>query len=388
MQRFINAIVLFLFCCSGVTAQSGSIDKSRVMEYFQNQQFEEAMGYLRPFLHTDSNNLQLLGFAGYGEYMNDNPSTALTIFNKMYALDSTNIYALQYLAKINMGISLDTTKGFFYKLIVLQPGKALYYRNLGEIYKRENEKDSALNYFLKARTLAPEDKKNIAALAEVCIDLKKFSSADSLLDEGLAKDSLHVPFLKLRLRSAYEAKDYSRAILLGEKLIRLDAQFINSLIQLTFSYYNLQQYPDCIRICEYMSQRQMGSETVLYYEARAWAKLKNYAASDSLLETCAKLAISKTAELYYYTLAENSEYEHKYARSVSMYDTAFYLFKNPLMLYNCGRLYESRMNNLKMADKYYNRFLFVADPDAADQKAAYVYVKKRKVARKTVAAKK
>jgi hypothetical protein len=37
-------------------------------------------------------------------------------------------------------------------------------------------------------------------------------------------------------------------------------------------------------------------EAVYYYEARAWAKLKNYPQSDSLLRIALSKAISKTAE--------------------------------------------------------------------------------------------
>ena len=378
MSKFIVCFLILAFHVSSISAQPGSPDKSRVMDYFQNQQYEESLAYLLPFLQADSNNIQALGFAGYAEFMNDNSTNALADFSRIFSLDSTNLFALQYLAKINLGIHIETAKSYVYRLIQLQPSKSLYYRNLADIYRRENEKDSSLLYVEKAYALAPDDKKNIAGLAEACIDQKKYQRADSLLDDGLMKDSLHVPFLKLRLRSAYESKDFISALTPGEKMVQLEALFANSLIQLALSYYNLQKYSDCIRICEFMSQKQMGSESVLYYEARAWTKLKNFPSSDSLLETCLRLAISKPAELYYYSLGENAESMHKYARAIAMYDTAFFLFKNPLMLYNMGRVAETRLKNSLLAEKYYSRFLRIADTREADQAQAYHFLLARK----------
>jgi len=48
-------------------------------------------------------------------------------------------------------------------------------------------------------------------------------------------------------------------------------------------------------------------EAIYYYEAKAWAKLKDFAKSNELLQTCLAKAISKTAEMYYYNLGENQE---------------------------------------------------------------------------------
>jgi hypothetical protein len=58
--------MLFIF---NTNAQSTVIDKNKVGDYFQNQQFEEAIRYLAPALQSDSNNVPLLGYTGYAYYM-------------------------------------------------------------------------------------------------------------------------------------------------------------------------------------------------------------------------------------------------------------------------------------------------------------------------------
>ena len=134
-------------------------------------------------------------------------------------------------------------------------------------------------------------------------------------------------------------------------------------------------YNDCIRVCENMIAHGLAVEAIYYYEAKSQTKLKNYKESNELLQTCLSMAISKNAELYYYSLGENFEALKQFKISVSQYDTAYYLFKNPLMLYNCGRICESNLKNLKLAKKYYSKYLTTAKPESADEKKAYHYVK-------------
>jgi tetratricopeptide (TPR) repeat protein len=80
-----------------------------------------------------------------------------------------------------------------------------------------------------------------------------------------------------------------------------------ALTWLLLSYYNLKQYPDCIRVCEHLFDLRVADESVYYYDSRAWAKMKEYRRSDSLLRIALKLAIRPTAEWYYDNLGNNHE---------------------------------------------------------------------------------
>jgi tetratricopeptide (TPR) repeat protein len=365
-----------LFICH-ISAQFTTIDKNKVLDFFQNQQFDEAIDYLLPVASMDSDNLQLLGFLGYANFMNEDMPVAEKYYKRIFGIDSNNLAANQYLAIINSNSNPDKAKMFTARLINIRPNKASYYRNMADLLRRKNQKDSALLYYNRAYNLSPNDYKNATGLADALIDNKRFSRADSILEIGLVKDSLSIPHLKLRIRSAYEAKDYQNALVPGERLIRLDEISLSSLTQLALSYYNLKMYNDCIRVCEYLVSKDLASESIYYYEARAWAKLKDYAKSNELLQTCLASAISKTGELYYYNLAENYEAINQFKKAVSQYDTAFYLFKNPLMMYNCGRIYESELKNVALARKYYAKYLALAKPQSPDEKKAYEYVRTR-----------
>ena len=116
-------------------------------------------------------------------------------------------------------------------------------------------------------------------------------------------------------------------------------------------------------------------ESIYYYEARAYAKMKEYRRSNDLLDICLNKAISRTAEWYYNDLGSNYEELKNYKAAITHYDTAYYLFKEPLMLYNCGRISETRLKNKAMARKYFALYLKTAHPVSAEEKKAYNYVR-------------
>lgn len=119
------------------------------------------------------------------------------------------------------------------------------------------------------------------------------------------------------------------------------------------------------------------TENIFFYKAKAWASLKEFSRSNDLLKTCVGLAISKNAEMYYYNLALNYEAMKQYKKAVANYDTAYYLFKKPVMNYNSGHICEINLKNSTLAKKYYTEYLSKANPVEADEKKAYQYLKNR-----------
>jgi hypothetical protein len=54
-----------------------------------------------------------------------------------------------------------------------------------------------------------------------------------------------------------------------------------------------------------------------------------------------------------------------------------YLFKDPLVLYTCGRICETELHELTRARRYYRKYLALAKPESEEEKKAYRYVRKR-----------
>lgn len=376
-------ILLFPFIfsyCYNAYAQA-SLEASKVIGFFQNQQYDDAISYLTTLESSNTNNLQLLGYLAYANHMNDNNTVAEKYYKRILNLDSNNISALQYISNdddTDVQEALLLTR----RLINLQPNKPSYQKNLGDLLRKINQKDSALIYYKQAFDLAPTDYRYVAAFAGILLDLKQSAKADSLLDTGLLRDSLNISYLTLRIRSAYEAKDYQHVLIPGERLIRSGEKTLNPLSKLALSYYNLKMYKDCIRVCEYLINQGFQVESVYYYQAKSYAKLNDYEKSNELLDTCLAIAISNTAEMYYYNLGENNEATKQYKKAVSYYDSAYYLFKNPDMMYNAGRILESELKNEKLARKYYAKYLEKARPKSPYEKKVYEYVRNRMIKKK------
>lgn len=71
-----------------LNAQSIILDENKVMDFFQNQQFDDAISYLSPFAVTDSASLQLLSFLGYANYMNDDAQAAEKYYLRIFSVGS------------------------------------------------------------------------------------------------------------------------------------------------------------------------------------------------------------------------------------------------------------------------------------------------------------
>jgi tetratricopeptide (TPR) repeat protein len=354
---------------------AGGVDKEKIMDLFQDQQFDEAVAYLSPVLKADSDNIPVLNYTGYAYYMQNDEQAAIACYRRMLAVDSNSISGLHYLVLLLQGTDDAEALHDAMRLVQLQPAKAARWRSAGNLWRRNKQPDSALVYLSKAYELAPNDLKTIADLGSVLVEDKQYDKADSLVELGLAKDSLNVPLLKLRVASGFWSKHYPDVLAPGEKLLRLGEQSVQSLEWLALSYYNLKQYPDCIRVCEGMQGMGMDIEAVYYYESRAESKLKHYPESDSLLRKALTKAISKTAEWYYDDLGDNYESVKDYRQSLAHYDTAYYLFRAPLVLYNCGRICETELHNPARAKQYYRRYLAVAKPESEEEKRVYKLVK-------------
>lgn len=377
MRKLSWLFIVLLFQIDKAEAQSPRVDKNIVMDFFQNMEYEDAISYLLAAEKIDSLNLQILGYLGYAYHMNDDLSNASRYYQKMLDVDSNNVSANQYFSSIYSNAEPEAACIYTYRLINKNPQKAVYYRKMGDLFRRRNQKDSAFIYYDQAFRLSPNDNKNGAALADLLLDQKNYLRADSIIDEGIVKDSLSVPFLKLRIRSSYEVKAYDQVLIPGERLLRLGEGSLTTLNQVALSYYNLKLYKDCIRVCDFLVDKGMAGENVFYYAAKSHAKLQEFDKSNELLRTCLGLAISNTAEYYFHALGENYEEMKQFKKAITNYDTAYYLFKDPLMLYNCGRVQDEYLKNDNAAKKYYIKYVALAKPKSGNEKKAYEYIRKK-----------
>jgi hypothetical protein len=105
-----------------------------------------------------------------------------------------------------------------------------------------------------------------------------------------------------------------------------------------------------------MILNHVNSRSVLYLLALAYKEEKKYHLSLVTLDECIGDALSSDADSYF--SAKGSIYEtlNQNREAIREYDTAYYLFKNPLQLYNKARIYDTELKSPRTALRYYQLY--------------------------------
>ena len=347
-----------------------SIDRTLLMEYLQNQQYESAISYLQP--RVQENNISQLSLLAYTFYLSGKTKEAVTGYEKVLQLDSNNIAAHQYLAGICMQMESPLPAILHYREIIrLQPGNAQAYKQMSFACFAAQQADTAFVWLQKAYSLNPADPKVAARLGEEWIERRQYQLADSIIRSFMKTDSLQPSVIMTAVRAAWFLKDYRRCTALGTKLTEMRIISPNTFSFVTAAWYMQKKYQQCIEVYQYLQDNRGLSENIMYYAALAYTELKNFTASNELLATCIDLATSKSLDDYYSGKSANYEGLRQYRAAVASLDTAYFLFHEPLHQYSIGRIYEVHLKNKPLANRYYKRYLKTANP--ADPRQAKIY---------------
>jgi cytochrome c-type biogenesis protein CcmH/NrfG len=114
--------------------------------------------------------------------MNEDYRSAGACYRRLLGIDTNNIPALHYLLLIAINDHPAEAKDYASRLVRLQNTRAPWSRIMGELFARTNQRDSALIYYNRAYTLAPNDIRTIAGLADLLMGNKDFAQVDTMLD--------------------------------------------------------------------------------------------------------------------------------------------------------------------------------------------------------------
>lgn len=375
-MKYITISLLVSFYAVNICAQQSEIDKNKIADYFQNEQYNDAIRYLDSNTANHNNDTYVLNSLGYANYMNKDLQKAEDYYLKAFTADTLNFTANKFLALINTNNKhYDEAVGYYNRLVKTQPQNGILYKYIGDVYAEKDNTDSALIMYAAGYHLQPTSQKIVSAYASELLSGKNYKRTDSVLNTFLAYDSANSSVMMLAVRSAYEQENYKQAAIFSNRWLNVDFIDINTTVHLAVSNYNLQKYAVCFQLCDTILQQHIEAESILYYASRALYKLNQFKKSNELLVQCLSKAISKNADTYLSSRADNYESLKQYKQAIAAYDTAYYLFKSPLSLYNMGRLYESGLKNTKAAYRYYLKYLKSGKPQSKDEKRVYAYVK-------------
>jgi len=337
----IRLAILFSLIISGISsiAQAGNdpIDRTSVSTFFQNEQYNEAVDYLVAKNAEASSDINVINDLGFAYFKAEKYQEAQKIYLKAISFDSLNFIANRHLALINKHFKdYDNELIYYQRLLRIQPSAAVLYKLTGDTYLSLKNTDTALLYYARAYHLQPKNFAIAFAFADNLADNEQYPKADSITKAFLVNDSLNVLMLRLAIRSFHQQKKMREAASLTQRWLLVNEIDPKTAVNLAQANYSISNYEACYKVCDTLLKQDVETESLLFYASQAKYKLNDFRKSNELLQQCLNLAISKNGNVYYFSRADNFEALKQYKKAVAAYDSAFYLYRDPLALYNIG----------------------------------------------------
>ncbi|WP_018629868.1 tetratricopeptide repeat protein [Niabella aurantiaca] len=351
-------ITLLSLHAIGAGAQEG-YDPLQVLTFCKNQDYEQALHYLTTVPAPEQE--QYLFDLGYVHYMNDQFTEALSAFTKLYQKNPQLPAPQLYLARLSNMKGDEQNALFYYKnLIRLLPDRYKYWHAAATVWSRLRQPDSAIAYIRKSYALRPQAGQVVYDYATYLDNAKQKKEAEAIVDRFLQSDTSYLPVMGKKVNLCFSTGRYQEAIAWGERLRAQDPLPVDRpgvYINLLYSYLNLKQPDSVLRIFSWLELQGIGGESAAYGAALAHSMKKNYVVSDSLLTECIAFNIQEMAATYLRAKAGNALATNNYTRAVALYDTSYYIFKDPIDLFQAGTVFDSHLKNRARAAGYYKRFL-------------------------------
>ncbi len=359
--------ILVLFCtfASMPLLHAQSYSKTELNRLQQNQDYEAAIHYLSDFKHLSST-ASYNSDMGYTHYLNEDLINAQQYFTTALYIDSADRIATIYAGEIALSNN-EWEKAIYHlkKMTVTAPRQFRFWGRVGFAYTRLNEIDSAYKYYDQAYQLNKRSADLLLSFVAAQQRLKKTKEADSLIDYYLsAIDSTNIKVISKKTELAYRLPDYPQVVKWGEVLLKDSADVSVPYGYLAFTYLHIGRYKDVVDLVKWLKKENKATTELMYCAALAYTKLKMYDSSNALLDECLSLSLQKEAVTYFNAKADNFEEQRNYPKTISYYDTSYYIFKKPLDVYYAGRIYDKYLKDKKKTFTYYQRFKRLFDKPA------------------------
>ncbi|SDD14139.1 tetratricopeptide repeat protein [Niabella drilacis] len=375
---FKKLIITLLSLNTMLLCAQGGYDPLQVLTFCKNQDYEQALRYLNTAPAPE--NEQYLFDLGYVYYLNDQFTEAEAAFAKLYQKNPQLPAPQVYLAQLsNIKGDEHSALSYYQNLIRLLPEQYKYWHAAAIMWSRLKQPDSAIAYIQKSYALKPQSGKVVYDYANYLDNAKRKKEAEAIVDRFLQQDTSYLPVMGKKINLCFSAGRYTEVIAWGERLRSHDPSPDHRpsvYINLLFSYLNLKQPDSVLGLYNWMELQGISGEAAAYGAALAYSMKKNYVISDSLLSECIAFNIQDMAATYFRAKADNALAVKNYNQAVALYDTSYYIFKEPIDLFQAGRVLDNQLQNRARATDYYRRFLRARPvPKTNDEENITRYIK-------------
>ncbi|WP_316840334.1 tetratricopeptide repeat protein [Pedobacter gandavensis] len=366
-------ILISNYCVNGQTA---TVDKEKLLDYFQTQRYLEAAQYLQSTYTEDTKDPKEISQLAYAYLMAGKLPEAEKNYLKLYAEKPEDIAGLFNLSNINLRRGNNAkAKEYLTKVVALDSNNFNAYKQIGRIEKEQGQLLEMLKNYRKAIQLNPTDADVAYELSELYFKMNQFPAALKVLEPALAVDSSNLQLLKMKMPASIGSKQYKEAILTGEKIMNYGDSSNFVLKNMAKSYFLLLDYQKALDYFLRVDPQLDDMETLSYNIALSYRGIKDYKNAVKYLEYTIKAAISKKTSSYYGLLGDSYESLDKNDLANTAYKRGLLFDNNGSLYYNIALVYETKLNDKKNAINYYQQYLKTVDPK--EQVKLVVFIKNK-----------
>lgn len=339
-----------------------SIDREKLLDFYETQRYAEAAEYLTSVYSEDRQDVKVLSQIAYCYMMSGKLPSAETNYLKINTLQPNNISVLFNLANINSRRgNIPAAQLYLLNILQLDSTNFKVYKNLADLTDSTKLK---VSYLKKANVLNPNDPDIAFDLAFEYKNLKNYDLAYRVLSAAIAADTNNFTLQRAKLPIANELKKYKEVITIGGMLLKIinDGNVIKDVGK---AYFFIKNYQKCIDLYKQLEHMDLQNESILYYMSISYRELKNYEMASTYAKKTIEEGISPNIPLYYSLLAGVYEEKNQNTTAITAYKKGltFGLYK-PIN-YRLGLLYDLKLKQSKIALTYYNQYL-KSKPDVSE----------------------
>lgn len=358
----LTVFTLVLFSGKSIAQQTRKTDDLLLLQYYQNQQFTEALTYLKNIYSEPVTDIKELANLAYTASMAGKLLDAENYYQRVYNADTTSLTALYNIAGITLRRGNNTKAAFYYKNYILKDSSNFsVYKQLALIAADRYDNTSRLKYLRKANQLDSTEFDVASDLADIYIRNDSLQSAEKVLNKALIADPENIILLQSLLALYSAQKKWKETVQTGERLHFLGDVAITTISKTGIAYYQLKNYLCALEALQSLGHDQQ-TETTNYFIAVCYKELKDPKNAIAFFNEAIKLSVSPATATYYNEMADSYEGIKQLNTALSTYKKALWYDNNPLTYYYMAALYDTKLKDKSNALKYYKKYAIAKPP--------------------------
>ncbi|WP_214071083.1 tetratricopeptide repeat protein [Mucilaginibacter sp. dw_454] len=376
MKSTLFVLLFFLSISLFAQAQQArKTDNDLLLQYYQNQQFNEALSYLKTVYAEPVTNTKELANLAYTASMAGKLPNAENYYQRVYDTDTTSLSALYNIAGISLRRGNSAKAAIYYQKYILKDSTNFQaYKQLATISAGRAAIAAQLNYLKKANKLDPTEFDVASDLSDLYVKLDSLPPAEKVVNQALAADPENVYLLQSLLRLNSAQKKWTACVKTGEQLLQLGDAAVSTVTKLGIAYYQLKQYECGIETFLALPETNQ-DETTCYFTAACYKELKDQKNAILYFGKAVKLSISPSTAIYYSEMADSYETIGQLKKALAAYQKALLYNDSPLTYYFMATLYDIKLKDHHNALKYFKKY--VATKPGRNEQAYLDYASQR-----------